>query len=262
MKKLINNSQMESTHMNEYENVFTDQVIKREDIMVVRLDGRCFSSFTRSLKKKYHPFHKGFTESMRQLCKYLVIIYNPVIAFTQSDEISLIFINKPRTEHLFAGKIFKIVSLLAADASLYYNQLLEKLIPEKKGSNAMFDCRVFIVPSQREAYNYLCWRRNVGYDDAVSSVAREYFPDNFLLLKNTDARKDLLETKDICFDERYEEKYKYGTAYIRERVISKLTQEELVELPENHKAKMNPELEIERYCADIISFADITKLLL
>jgi len=74
---------------------------------------------------------------------YLVERYNPVIGFSQSDEITLVFVNTDQSAHPFGGKLFKMKSLLP------------KHIPEKVGTLPSFDGIVKTLPSTRLRYNVL-----------------------------------------------------------------------------------------------------------
>ena len=242
--------------MKSYESITTQLRISREDILIVRLDGRSFSSFTRSLKKE-GPFHSGFTTIMKEVTYHLVNTYNPIIGYTQSDEITLVFINSARSEHPFGGRVFKIQSLMGADASLYFNSLLLKHIPEKAGSFAMFDCRAFSVPSLSEAYECLIWRQKDGYRNAVSAVARLHFSVKQLHGKKRKEQLAMLLQKGVDFDDSYHITYRYGTFYVRESELRTFTATELSALPPKHKAHSAPSLLFSRSIVKEIPFSEI-----
>lgn len=59
--------------------------------VIIRLDGRSFHTFTRGFKK---PFDNILIDSMQQTALYLCKnVQNCVLAYTQSDEISLLLID-------------------------------------------------------------------------------------------------------------------------------------------------------------------------
>ena len=74
--------------------------------VVARLDGRAFSKFTADMNK---PFDSFFTDAMVATAKYLQKKYHAVVAYTQSDEITLIWYNtNEKSEVYFNAKFFKM----------------------------------------------------------------------------------------------------------------------------------------------------------
>lgn len=89
--------------------------------VIVRLDGKAFHSFTKGLSK---PYDDDFHNIMNEVTKYLVGETNALIGYTQSDEISLLlYANNTKIQLYFDGKIFKIISVLAAKTSVRFNWL-------------------------------------------------------------------------------------------------------------------------------------------
>ena len=68
--------------------------------IVARLDGRCFHSFTKKLKR---PYDKRLSELMIEITKVLVEESCARIGYTQSDEITLILYNDDPASQLFFG---------------------------------------------------------------------------------------------------------------------------------------------------------------
>ncbi|KAJ1565863.1 hypothetical protein HK096_008421 [Nowakowskiella sp. JEL0078] len=66
----------------------TEQTIAATSPYVLRLDGVAFHTFTKGLRA---PFDDRFTTSMVETTKDLVSKLNPILAYCQSDEISLVF---------------------------------------------------------------------------------------------------------------------------------------------------------------------------
>jgi len=84
---------------------------------MVRLDGRKFSKFTAGLKR---PFDMQFANVMTAVASDLLEEFNPRTVYTQSDEISLLFYpgDVPAlSQHIFGGRVHKIVSVFAAFAT-------------------------------------------------------------------------------------------------------------------------------------------------
>lgn len=247
--------------MKEYEKLTTGLRFNQSDIIVARLDGRSFSSFTKSLKRT-GPFHQGFTSLMCEITKYLIETHNPIIGYTQSDEITLIFANNnPKSQHPFGGRNFKLTSVLAADASLKFTSLIPTYIPEKSGTLAIFDCRVFTVPSIEEAHNCIKWRRKDGFRNAVSAIAREYFSDKQLHKKSRKDQIRMLSERGVDIFSKYQYHNIDGSIFVRELCLRKLTIEELESLPPKHNARINPNIEFERHEIKELTFDQIRKFL-
>ena len=71
-------------------------------------------------------------------------------AYTHTDEISLLF---RADEQAYARELRKLISVLASEAGGKMSLLL--------GAVASFDCRVIQLPTEAQAVDYFCWRREV-----------------------------------------------------------------------------------------------------
>ena len=70
--------------------------------------------------------------------------------YTQSDEISLLWhATDPKDQLFFDGRIQKMVSVLAALATVELNRLLAVALPDYAARRPVFDCRVWQVPATR-----------------------------------------------------------------------------------------------------------------
>ena len=98
--------------------------------IVVRLDGRSFSKFTKGMVT---PFDKKFRQAMVEVTKYLVEQTHAKIGYTQSDEISLVLYsdNEKNGSVLFDGRVQKIASNFASMASVKFLLEMQKYFPEK-----------------------------------------------------------------------------------------------------------------------------------
>ena len=79
-------------------------------------------------------------------------------AFTQSDEISLLF---GRDLDGFGRKLRKLLSILAGEASARFSLLL--------GSVAVFDCRISQLPSVELVVDYFRWRAEDAHRNALNA---------------------------------------------------------------------------------------------
>lgn len=143
-----------------------DQVLPARLPIIVRLDGNSFSMMTKrwNLKKPFDErLRNWMASSIEGLINYCSGL---IIAYCQSDEISLLLRNdqKLTTEPFLANRVQKICSLLAAKASVDFNESLGTYNLHK----AIFDCRVFILPEQ-EINSYFLWRQRDAFKNCVSS---------------------------------------------------------------------------------------------
>jgi tRNA(His) 5'-end guanylyltransferase len=205
--------------------------------VVVRLDGRSFSKFTKGMEK---PFDSKFRKAMVEVTKYLVEQTNAKIGYTQSDEISLILHadNLQNGSVLFDGRVQKISSNFASMASVKFLLEMQKSFPEKvDGSKTLpsFDCRVFAVPSKTEATNSIYWRTLDAVKNSISMVAQSQFSHKQLQgLSCNQMQYKLLTEKDINWND-FSSAEKQGVFIRKERVQVKLDEERLAKIPEDKR---------------------------
>lgn len=212
--------------------------------VIIRLDGKNFSKFTKGLKR---PYDERLSNLMIDTAEYVMKSINGNISFTQSDEISIIFYNDDIKNQIdFHGKIFKLQSILAATATAYFNSRLKECLPEKADLLPIFDCRVWNVPTLEEAVNSILWREYDATKNSITMAASEYYSHNFLMNKNSSDKQELLFDKGINWND-YPTFFKRGTYIQRKRVKRKFNTDELELLPKKHAVHSNPDLEIERW---------------
>jgi tRNA(His) 5'-end guanylyltransferase len=115
--------------------------------------------YTRGLCR---PFDPRITRAMVETTKFLVAETNARIGYTQSDEISLAWLqDRYDSEVFFGGKVQKLTSVLASLATAKFNHVcLEDvgLAERARQQLPVFDCRVFQLPNRTEAANAFLWR--------------------------------------------------------------------------------------------------------
>jgi len=204
--------------MKSYEKLETQQKFIPTLPIVVRIDGRAFSKFTKPFKR---PYDEDLSEVMVETTKALVDQTNAVIGYTQSDEISLIlFSDNIKSQVFFNGRKDKLLSVLSGIAtSTFLFQAMQKwpdYIHELAAKNKLpvFDCRAFNAPNKLEAVNALVWREQDATKNAIQMLGQDNFSHKSLQgLSGNLIQKKLLEEKDINFnDEPYF--FKRGT-YVR-----------------------------------------------
>lgn len=212
--------------MKSYERIETEQRFKPNSILYVRLDGRGFSKFTKGLKR---PFDERLSSLMIETTKHLVENFKCTIGYTQSDEISLIIKNDYEAPCDFDGKKQKLISSLSASATAFFNVNLLTAIPEKfnKGNLPCFDCRIFEVPNEVEAYNAILWREKDAIKNSISMLAQHHFSHKELQGKKSDVMKDMLKTqKDVIWEDQ-PKFFKSGTYVKRELYVKTVPDSEL-----------------------------------
>lgn len=212
----------------------------------IRLDGRNFSKFTKGLKR---PYDERLSKIMVEVCKRLVKETNAKIGYTQSDEITLILYKESIEKELyFCGKVFKINSILASLASVWFNKLVMDKIPEKKDLNPVFDCRSWEIASKEEACNVLLWRELDATKNSISMLAQHNFPHAYLQGKNSKDMKDILINEKNINWNKEPSFFKRGTYVQRKSFLRKFTKEEIEEInSKNPKANMDKEKKIIRH---------------
>ena len=113
---------------------------------VIRLDGRGFSKFTESRFEK--PFDLQFHTLMVQTTKVLLEELQGIYAYTESDEISLLF--NPNWD-LFDRSLEKIVSISASIASANFTHVAQTIVN--------FDSRVWLGANKSQVVDYFLWRQ-------------------------------------------------------------------------------------------------------
>jgi len=174
--------------MKGYENTYRMKLPKRMPI-IIRIDGKSFHTYTRGMEK---PFDRYLTYAMWETCKYLAQnIMGCKLAYTQSDEISLLLTNydKLATESWFDNNLQKIVSVSASLATAKFNEIMREEYPEKQP--ALFDARAWVLPKD-EVCNYFLWRQQDATKNSISMVAQANFPHNQLQGLNSGQMQDKL----------------------------------------------------------------------
>jgi tRNA(His) guanylyltransferase len=114
--------------------------------VVLRLDGRGFTKFTGPRFEK--PFDARFHGWMVQASQVLLEELQALYAYTESDEISLLF---PRAWDLFDRELEKAVSISAGIASTAFSLGC--------GERATFDSRAWLGAEDAQVVDYFRWRQ-------------------------------------------------------------------------------------------------------
>lgn len=192
--------------MKSYENI-PRIALETKQPVIIRLDGKAFHTFTKGM---YRPFDNILSDAMYCTAQHLCAnVMNCKMAYTQSDEISLLLIDyeRPESQAWFENSLQKMVSVAASIATLAFNRAFRDIVNEaicaghldeeqcklylSKIDRAMFDARAFSLPAN-EVCNYFIWRQQDAMRNSVQMVARSLFSHKTLQNKNTEELKGML----------------------------------------------------------------------
>lgn len=238
MEKITLNDEMKA-----YEKVFTDVKVPDDQVVCVRLDGKGFSKFTRTLKGKGKPYNEEFSKIMIETMNFLMKNTHAKLGYTQSDEITMFYYNETEVQSgAFNNKVQKLSSILASMATAKFNQELHARIPEKKDALAFFDCRTFAVPDLKTASRVILWRQEDAIKNSISMAAGSFFSHKSLLNKNSQEKIDMLKEVGVDFND-YPAFFRMGTfAFHETRFVPVNTDN----LPPKAIDKLNGVTEVER----------------
>ena len=175
-----------------YENR-TRILLPRRTYTIIRIDGKAFHTYTKGLER---PFDSKLVNDMDETACYLCKnIQGAKFAFVQSDEISILLTDFEgiTTDAWFDGNIQKIVSVSASLATAKFNEL-------RPGKIALFDSRVFTIPSFVEVENYFIWRQQDTVRNSISAVAQSMFSHKELENKSTNEMQEMCFQKGVNWD--------------------------------------------------------------
>ena len=225
--------------------------------VIIRLDGNNFHKWTKGLDR---PFDKKLTKLMAETTKFLVKETNAVVGYTQSDEITLILYSDDRKSSLYNdGKKQKILSKLTAKCVNFFNEKRKEILPTHN-KTAVFDCRIYQVPTLHDACVQLLWRENDATKNSISMLAQSLFSHNELQnLTGSEMQDKMMQEKGVNWN-NLETKYKRGTYIKRIKTSKPFSAVELTTLPPMHQAHKNPDLLIERSIVKEIEYPIFNKI--
>lgn len=240
---MSNNKDSLGDRMKGYENISRIYLTRRTPI-IIRIDGKAFHSFTRGFAR---PFDDVLIKSMQNTAKYLCEnIMGCKLAYTQSDEISLLLVDyeKLETQAWFDNNLQKMVSVAASMATMAFNKVFVENYYNFEGNvaqeyemegrtewvdksepyfsiykqainkGAMFDARAFILPKE-EVNNYFIWRQQDAARNSIQMVAQSNFSHKELQGKSCNVLQDMLHEKRGINWNDYPTVYKRGSCIIK-----------------------------------------------
>lgn len=190
-----------------YEEIPKTRLMRRCPV-ICRIDGKAFHTFTRGFKR---PFDEVLIKTMQETAQYLCgNIQGCQLAYTQSDEISLLLIDYQRfeTSAWFDYEVQKMCSISASMATMAFNRIFSETVSDLKVddtkpigryfeaaySGAMFDARVFNIPRE-EVTNYFYWRQLDASRNSIQMVGQANFSHRELQYKSCNDIQDMLMTQ-------------------------------------------------------------------
>lgn len=174
--------------------------------VVIRADGKNFSK----LLKEFGPKDQGHAEAMLVAAiETIKLTQNFVIAFVQSDEISIILSNEDseKAQAWFSNRIQKITTVVSSSMSVSYSNYMSSV--KSKLFVGLFDARAFNIDIA-DISNYIISRVKNGYANMVSKVYRYEFGS----IKNK--RLDEMEAELIDNNFYIDNIYKFGSVIIKD----------------------------------------------
>ena len=227
------------------------RLLPNRDILVM-LDGRSFSKLIKNNFKK--PFDDDFIDMMNKTAQFLCEnVQGCKFAYTQSDEISLLITDYETTETdtLFGGRLCKIQSILASLATSEFNRqfILYNIYHSDKRNigagdcvdiiekmkMAQFDCKVWVVPSQNDAFAWFLYRQLDCVKNSKQQTAQTYLPHKQLVGHNADEQIQMVAEKNGIDWYAFDNKYKYGRFVykVKKQMTTTLPSGETIEYTRN-----------------------------
>lgn len=186
----------------------TRNFLQRRTYTIIRIDGKAFHTYTKGLKR---PFDEKFIEDMDETACFLCkSIQGTKFAFVQSDEISILLtdFDSLTTDAWFDGNIQKMSSISASIATAKFNELRPNKI-------ALFDSRVFTIPSNIEVENYFIWRQQDTVRNSIQSVGYSLYSPKEVYGKNTNQLQEMCFQKGVNWND-FPAKQKRGRLIIKQ----------------------------------------------
>lgn len=153
--------------MKDYE-VYSDLRVPVNSKIIIRLDGRSFHSFARSMELK-KPYDDYFYKVIVEVCKDLFEEFSPIFIYTFSDEISILLDEIP-----FNGRIEKINSVISSFTSSSFTMHYNREFPKP----VAFDSRVIPI-NDGDVYDYFKWRQDESWRNCVNGYGIDFLKSRY-----------------------------------------------------------------------------------
>ena len=180
--------------MKMYERIEAGRIFIPTLPIIARIDGRSFHNFTKGMDR---PFDSALNHMMVLTTRHLVQETQACMGYTQSDEIILAWHSDDvKSQVWFDGRIHKMVSQLAAQATLRFYTLCEEINPYYAQRMPTFDARVWQVPNRKEGANVFLWREWDATKNSISMASSALYSDRELHGKDSSAKGEVTAIPD------------------------------------------------------------------
>jgi tRNA(His) 5'-end guanylyltransferase len=158
--------------------------------LILRLDGRAFHTLTRQFEKPYDLNFIAMMDAVgTAVCES---VQNCRLAYLQSDEISVLILNRIESSCWFDNQIQKICSISSSlAASVATKFAIERGFRFKE---ICFDSRVNVYPP-KEVVNYFIWRQKDWERNSIQMLARSLYTHKQLNGKSQVEMHDMIFAK-------------------------------------------------------------------
>ena len=200
--------------------------------VIIRVDGRRFSKFTRGFSK---PFDQDLSFAMRATARALVDEMQARIGYVQSDEITLVLL--PRSDEdelLFSGRVQKLTGIAAALATSRFTLALAKTHPDIVARRMpVFDARVWSVPNLAEAANAVLWRVFDARKNSVSAACRSVATTSEMKGLDQSAMISLMAERGVDYETRFAIEDRLGVVIRKEMRESEIAEDVWNRIPQS-----------------------------
>jgi tRNA(His) 5'-end guanylyltransferase len=225
---------------------------------MARIDGRAFHNFTAGMDR---PFDAVFSDCMADTTLSLVRDTGASMGYTQSDEITLAWHSTAAKSQIwFDGRVAKMTSQLAAQATLIFYRLVAERMPQYAERLPTFDARVWNVPTRAEGANVFLWRERDATKNSVSMAAAAHYSHADLMGKNSQQKQEMLHAIGVNWND-YPARFKRGIYVQRRTEIRPFRADEIALLPPKHNARATPDLSVERTLCCVLEMPPLDSVL-
>jgi len=220
--------------MKSYEATEAQRTLPPDRPVLVRIDGRRFSRFTKGFRK---PFDPDLSGAMRETCRLLVEETGARAGYVQSDEISLILERRHEADALpFSGRSQKIASTCASLATAFFIRALHRTRPDRALEGLpSFDARAWSVPDRTEAANAILWRVQDARKNGISAACRTVARPSEMQGLSGPEMIDLMRDRGVEFDRAFPEADRLGVICQRRSRHALIDQQTWDRIPERRR---------------------------
>jgi tRNA(His) guanylyltransferase len=244
--------------MKAHEAAEAQRVLPADRPVLVRIDGRRFSRFTRGFAK---PFDPALSGAMRETCRLLVEETGARIGYVQSDEISLVLFRRHEGDALpFSGRPQKIVSTCASLATALFIRALHRSHPERALAGLpSFDARAWSVPDAMEAVNAVIWRIQDAGKNGISAACRSVASPSEMQGLSGARMIALMRDRGVDFEADFSEADRLGVLHQRRSRLTRIDDATWARIPSRSRPESREVIRtavVELPARDLLDAAD------